>query len=202
MGYTNFWRCKPNLDPNKFRSFAADVHKILEYPSVSLYFEHDSAEPPLINDDEICFNGAGEDGHETFIFTRVTKIEDWISPEDKDNMAFAFCKTARKPYDKYVTACLILAKLYFEEDVEISSDGKISDWKEGLKIVNDILNYKVTMKGKSVEKAILKSLVLKKNKKLEEKRKLEEIKKAAQEEILKKKEMQEFNKNPIAELMA
>lgn len=36
---------------------------------------------------------------------------------------FQFCKTARKPYDTAVTACLLLAKHHFGSAIEITSDG-------------------------------------------------------------------------------
>ena len=54
-------------------------------------------------------------------------------------MAFNFCKTARKSYDKYVVACLILAKLCFGNDVKISSDGDLEDWEEGKELIENEL---------------------------------------------------------------
>ena len=60
--------------------------------------------------------------HETYSLTR----------EYKEN--FAFCKTARKPYDLMVQACLILYK-YFFPYVTISSDGDEEDWYEAKKFV-------------------------------------------------------------------
>lgn len=60
--------------------------------------------------------------HETFSLTR-----EYVD-------AFAFCKTARKPYDLMVKACLILYK-YFFPYVTISSDGDEEDWMDAKKFV-------------------------------------------------------------------
>jgi hypothetical protein len=46
-------------------------------------------------------------------------------------MFFDFCKTARKPYDAVVTACLILLKQTYGDAVEVSSDGSWSEWQDG-----------------------------------------------------------------------
>jgi len=53
-------------------------------------------------------------------------------------MCFWFCKTARKPYDKYVVATLILFKYYFGDKVELSSDGTSEEWHEGWELVEEL----------------------------------------------------------------
>lgn len=58
-------------------------------------------------------------------------------------MAFMFCKTAYKPYDKYVTACLVLAKRHFGKDVKVSSDGEIKDWEKGIDLVRNTFGYDI-----------------------------------------------------------
>ena len=70
------------------------------------------------------------------MLSKVSEVADYQS--DK-SMVFSFCKTACKPYDKFVTACLIYAKLIFGKDVRISSDGDIADWQAGKKLVEKAL---------------------------------------------------------------
>lgn len=88
---------------------------------------------PIISNSEIRFNGdasKGED-HETFVL-------------EKNGSGFQFCKTARKPYDRYVKAVLLVAKAVAPAAVEISSDGdgEAGCWDEGQRIANLYLNDK------------------------------------------------------------
>lgn len=99
------------------------------------------------NKNEVCFNGSGTTkreksgkhwvdvlcdkpehnnlGHETFNLTRKYVNES------------TFCKTARKPYDLMVTACLLLYKYYFPH-VTIETDGTEDDWSEAYKFIASV----------------------------------------------------------------
>ncbi len=101
-----------------------------------VYESDQTGKKPLANSKLVRFNGIREDGHETFYFDRVQEVADYL---DDKTMAFGFCKTAQKPYDCYVTACLIWAKMVFGSDVRISSDGEIADWQAGKEIVEKAL---------------------------------------------------------------
>ena len=79
---------------------------------------------PLINDKTIHFNGIGENGYE----------DCWINKQHSRN--FNFCKTANKYYDKYVVALLCIINHFAPNALDISSDGRISEWEEGLKLAN------------------------------------------------------------------
>jgi len=70
------------------------------------------------------FNGTKELGHEDFV----------LREHYSENSSFEFCKTARKPYDTVVVACLIVLKHYLKGQVEVSSDGYSSDWYTGLEL--------------------------------------------------------------------
>jgi hypothetical protein len=90
---------------------------------------------PNFSNGQICFNGMGEDAHETFILYKQlpkTRIKG-----NKEKYHFDFCKTARKPYDIMVCACLILYKHYFPNEVWISSDGNINEgeWKDAFELI-------------------------------------------------------------------
>jgi hypothetical protein len=76
---------------------------------------------------KVDFNGLGEDAHEPFVFP--------------GQPGFNFCKTAYKPYDEVVTACLIAARDYFPPSIlNISSDGSWLDWSDGAKLYSRVLN--------------------------------------------------------------
>ena len=82
---------------------------------------------PVIDNDSIIFNGdasKGED-HETMVL-------------DRKGGGFQFCKTARKPYDRYVKAILCVANFYAPGALEVSCDGDDEDdcWNEGVRIAN------------------------------------------------------------------
>jgi hypothetical protein len=145
LGYTHYHYQKPVLNQKKFDRFSEAVNKLLESDEAKqlLALESDNEfAPASVTNQEVRFNGKGEDGHETFLFKRETKVADY--QEDK-KMAFSFCKTARKPYDKYVVACLIVAKIIFGKDVKISSDGEIENWQEGKGLVEKVMNSTVVI---------------------------------------------------------
>ena len=71
--------------------------------------------------ESVRFNGYGPESHETF---------DWSI----DSSGFGFTKTARKPYDAVVTACLIHLKDVYGDLVDIGSDGSWSEWQDGARL--------------------------------------------------------------------
>ncbi len=86
MGYTHYWTVNKPLTQAQFDDFRA-------YASSVLYEERDLLAERVVDDSEISFNGLGANAHETF----------WLAINSID---FNFCKTARKPYDAAVVACL------------------------------------------------------------------------------------------------
>ena len=80
---------------------------------------------PEIGNDRIMFNGdasKGED-HETMVLER-------------QGNGFQFCKTARKPYDRFVKALLVLANFHAPGALEVTCDGDDEPdcWTEGVRI--------------------------------------------------------------------
>jgi hypothetical protein len=67
----------------------------------------------------LCFNGDGSEGldHETMLLTQH------LTP------GFQFCKTARKPYDWFAVACLLLAEKHCPGCFKVSSDGDPEEWQ-------------------------------------------------------------------------
>ena len=131
MGYTHYWTPKV-ATPERWKSFkevCKQLHEELpQYTETAGgYSKDDDLEifggmgtgKPKFSMKEIWFNGDERKGldHETFL----------LAP---DKLDWNFCKTARKPYDLLVVACLLAAYDYL--GYEVSSDGGYDDWKEGL----------------------------------------------------------------------
>jgi len=123
MGYTHYAYLPKDMSAEKFKAFTKDVKAIIEET------EHllgngwgEKGTTPTINEAEVAFNGFGEKGHETCHIPFLSGGE---------GTKFTFCKTARKPYDKYVTATYIAVKHHFPK-TELASDGDIDGFKEGL----------------------------------------------------------------------
>ena len=153
MGYTHYWRQLRDFTDTEWQELTR-LTKLITADGLGVLAHH----PDAINGDEyygekeddvftidseqIRFNGIGKDGHETFLITKKKRAkEDYEEHEAYDRQgAFDFCKTAQKPYDKYVVA--VLCALYNIEVKEwplgdgkimsISSDGNTEDWTEGL----------------------------------------------------------------------
>lgn len=120
----------------------------------TVVYQSNGNKPAVVSNDTIIFNGKGSDGHETFLFTLEADVEDYV--EDKTR-AFVFCKTARKPYDKYVTATLVLAKLIFKDDIKVSSDGEISDWQAGKALAEAVWGNVIEIKDGADDGFIMES---------------------------------------------
>ena len=102
----------------------------------------------------IRFNGRTKDfngldgSHETFMFDRVITSKHYFATSRhpiKKTTKFYFecCKTAQKPYDLMVCACLIIMKYHLERDIAVRSDGEADDWGHAVDFVNDVLGYKI-----------------------------------------------------------
>src|SRR5262245_50902910 len=106
MGYTHYWTQRRDLNADTWKQITEDVQAILAY------VEHEQGIPlangmgeggtrPEFTADHIAFNGLGDDSYETLWIDRKRP------PASTSSMrGWAFCKTARKPYDLAVTAVL------------------------------------------------------------------------------------------------
>lgn len=120
MGYTHYWDVTKDVSSDSFMWLTIDVRSIFDYAQlqgIALadgYANEGSA--PCVSNNEIWFNGVGDDMFETFFFT--------------DTAGSNFCKTGRKPYDIVVCAVLIAAKVRLGNLVKIGSDGRWSNKSE------------------------------------------------------------------------
>jgi len=141
MGYTQYFYTKSELDKKQWDGFIKDVKKVIAAGKGVIQYESEIKKAPVADKDKVRFNGIGENGHETFLFSRISKREDYMTQRD-DGKVFNFCKTARKDYDVYVVACLVLAKIHFGDDIIFSSDGDLDELQDGVKLVNELCgNY-------------------------------------------------------------
>lgn len=83
----------------------------------------------------IKVNGTGELSHEDFCLRERYK-------QNLEKDYWGFCKTARKPYDTVVVACLIILKHHLNDLLVVSSDGDSKDWFQGLKLAKQVTGIK------------------------------------------------------------
>jgi hypothetical protein len=129
MGYTHYWKIeKVSQHSTRWGRLFADLGKIVKASPVPLGGWDGELPNPAVEDGRISFNGLYDDSHETF----------QISSTDLD-VDRPFCKTARKPYDIVVVACLAALKDIFGDECSVSSDGYRLEWAEGVQLASDVL---------------------------------------------------------------
>jgi len=127
MGYTHYWEQQRAYTGEEWKQISAIIKTIIEKSGVKIVREYDRpTDAPCFDNDSILFNGNGDEGHETFVFTREVAKEPEYRKGDGD---FQFCKTAQKPYDDVVVACLIAAAEMGV--ITWSSDGNDYEHTEG-----------------------------------------------------------------------
>lgn len=125
MGYTHYWYRKRDFATKEWSAIKKDVLDIVRYCGenrIRIAEEYDSRDEPIVSAVAIQFNGCEDEGHETFLVTRVMPDRmDWESDRDE---VFSFCKTAHKPYDMAVMLSLLVCVRH-SDSIRIESDG---DW--------------------------------------------------------------------------
>jgi hypothetical protein len=153
MGYTHYWvfKKKPKGQAAKiesqYQTALRQCQRVLRYHNKKLK-AIDQKNPERLSGYSVHtkvglygglnFNGVGDLSHETFS-VREYYSENLDSPIQS---GFNFCKTAQKPYDIAVTACLIVLKHYLGDLIEVSSDGDSSDWVDGLGLAREVTKIK------------------------------------------------------------
>ena len=156
MGYTHYFYRTPELDKSKFKAAVSDIRKVVALlPSVNpqeaqmCYPNGDDTDvklagwdgevgtKPKFTDELVSFNGVGADAHETFLIAQTFEAPDYRPDPDEEGLHFAFCKTARKPYDIAVTASLAVLKHHLGDAIRVSSDGDFDEWADGLALAGE-----------------------------------------------------------------
>ena len=95
MGYTNYWECETDFTDDEWKAVCNEAEYMKSHGVEVVLDSVDSLE------NEICFNGYGDNGCETFYL-------------NKKATGFSFCKTNEMPYDIYVwhllTFCQMIKK--------------------------------------------------------------------------------------------
>ena len=122
MGYTHYFQRPEKLAKKTFKSFRNEVEEIITKSKVTIVGSMGKrGSDPIITDELVSFNGSGSNSHETLHIPRVI-VEGVDFYTKENNLAFQFCKTAEKPYDKVVVEVLKAFKRHFPK-VILSSDG-------------------------------------------------------------------------------
>ena len=121
MGYTHYWSFN-NPTEEKFQAAMLDCQKVIReyskrYGGISGYNAH--TEPGKYKG--LFVNGSRDEKCEDFC---IGKTVDELSPD--------FCKTRRFDYDNVVTACLFVLKYHLRTEFNMSSDGNLSEWEDGV----------------------------------------------------------------------
>jgi len=139
MGYTHCWSFQKIKRGTTTQVNAAyskalkDCHKVIQaYSKQFAGLAGYSAHTKLKEYSGIQVNGSRENGHEDFVLGR----------DYKSNIGAdfgGFCKTANKPYDVVVVACLIVLKHHLGENIAVGSDGNRADFVAGLHLAQTVL---------------------------------------------------------------
>ena len=144
MGYTHYWSFKkPNRGQSK-RTELLYQKALIECVLIAKRYQEQATGLDRLSGYSVFtklgdyggfkINGKGTNSHEDF-----TLREHYIQNRDH----YTFCKTAMKPYDTVVVACLALLKHRLGDLITVSSDGNSADWTRGLEFVNNTLNLKI-----------------------------------------------------------
>ena len=136
MGYTHYWRLGPFIEEKSYKKALTECRKIIKASPVPLGNAYGDGKPKLNNG--VWINGVGEDGHETFALGSIP-----IRESGGSDPGFNFCKTARKPYDLIVVACLLVLHDRLGESVGVSSDGEPHEWEAGREFASKVLKREI-----------------------------------------------------------
>lgn len=140
MEYTHGWKRVKKLDAEKFKDFSNDCAEIAKFAEkeYGITLEDGINEGPAqITEKKIWINGDSKKGeaYETFFIPCMEESRE----ADEFGLTSDLCKTARRPYDRVVCACLVAAKYHFPDEFFIRTDGEVKDWQDGFILASVIL---------------------------------------------------------------
>lgn len=145
MGYTHYWRFGAFIGEKEYKKALQEIRKLVKASPIPLANGMgDEGTKPEVGA-TVSFNGVGEDAHETFLLRKdpilvATKPDRYPSEEFS---RFNFCKTAQKPYDVVVVACLCVLQERLGKSIEVSSDGDAEEWEDGRVLAEKVLGRSV-----------------------------------------------------------
>lgn len=127
MGYTHYWLIKdPELARRRLGVVLEDFRRLL--PWLPPLAGPDGWGRPILDPVAgAAFNGHKPRDYESFVF-------------DPGGRGLQFCKTGfsagdRRPYDRAVTAFLLLAGLHMGSAIELSTDGYLLHWAPAARLI-------------------------------------------------------------------
>jgi hypothetical protein len=153
MGYTHYWQFVKTK--GKAKDVEAAYQKaILDCGKLAIYYnqlcrEQGMEQHRLSGYTAHCkpgqyggvkLNGKGELAHEDFIL-REHFSQNFEAASSMPG--FNFCKTAQKPYDIVITACLAILKYRLGDAVRVSSDGDAQDFQAGIALAKLAIRRKI-----------------------------------------------------------
>ena len=144
MGYTHYWTFRSPAKGQAKSVEKAYQQAIKECSKIAKAYQKDAlgyerlsgytAHAPSWSYGGLHINGKSELAHENFT----------MREHFKQNLGWRnnFCKTAQKPYDVVVVACLIVLKHRLGKYFEVESDGLQHDWQTGLELAKQVLKLK------------------------------------------------------------
>lgn len=140
MGYTHYWslrkpfKGKTQIVERAYQKALKDCQRAIKaYYSINGGLSGYSAHTAVGQYGGLYVNGKGDEMHEPFS----------LREHYSQNENFNFCKTAQKPYDTVVVACLTILKHYLKDQIVVSSDGDKDDWKRGVNLASLVLKKRL-----------------------------------------------------------
>ena len=135
MGYTHNFQVNRELAREEFEDISSDVMAIVDVAVRSgIGITGDARglpSDPIVNDELICLNGAGDESGEPLMIWRQVERK---APYD---LVFNFCKTYRRNYSPVVEAALMALKQRVPHEVMVGSDGEWGyEWLHGPACMN------------------------------------------------------------------
>ena len=159
MGYTHYWYTRKEIPADKWDAFTNDCKELLDSDAAEgIVWSKKDKIFPYITEDYCNFDGIGNNGHETFAMCRYGGLK------QSDGESFDCCKTAHKPYDKYVVDVLILAEKHFGDLIRVKSDGHWPDVKrdrEHEKLQNHMFDVAFTVESTNKAEDVTNEEILK-----------------------------------------
>jgi hypothetical protein len=133
MGYTHYWYRVREIELEVYFKILTDFKRLLPVlteEGVRLAGSGGTGDP-IIDEDNLLFNGVGAERYEDFVFPRILRL--WDESDENDHY-FQFCKTSAYPYDQAVIAFLLIAKHHLQQDITVQSDVR-AEKMESVKIL-------------------------------------------------------------------
>tara|TARA_Y100001963_G_scaffold158201_1_gene257018 strand:+ start:1248 stop:1772 length:525 start_codon:yes stop_codon:yes gene_type:complete len=156
MGYTHYWYAKAKRKLPNWEQFTDKVNRIVGNDGAGVL--PSALQKAEVTDVLVWIEG--NPPNESFVFERVPENKPW---RENEPWVFNYCKTARKPYDKYVTAILIAALDQWgphgifgninrvRPELKVRSDGEIHEWEGGIKHYIDVFYCQPNHNGQTIE---------------------------------------------------